>query len=438
MDKNQLYLIIIFAITAATIVWAVLIGTRGDRLQNNIGRLSFRKWIVIALSIRLGVIILWSFYPKANATDMSYWIRWMTYLQDHTVKEYYAQGVGDYVPIFVYYLKAVAEVLQKMSLPTDGLMAQLLVKLWAVVFDLVGGYILGVKFQRMDVACLFWLHPAVLWITCIWGQIDVSYTVLLTIALISLYEGKILKACLLTAISTLLKLQTIFIYPVMLGGLICFIVYGDRVLKLQRMRTVIISIIVAVGFGVMITMPCGILNVITQCIKTTTQYPMATLNAPNIWALLNLNKASQATEVIGVQAVMWGNISLVLIAILALGWIFIYQSDHRIRIIYPAMGLYLLSYMFSVRMHERYIFPVLLLMPVYYAIESRKKILLLYLMLSVSCMVNYVSVIMMAGMQEILNRILQMQAVFMMVFTAFYLIEAVNKIVAPRNEKRKQ
>ena len=104
-------------------------------------------------------------------------------------------------------------------------------------------------------------------------------------------------------------------------------------------------------------------------------YPYAAVNAYNFWTMLGLNWSPQETILFGpVTCKMVGDIVIPLICVLS-AVIFLKGINRSDRYWITGAFIIITMFLFSVRMHERYIYPVFFMLLLAY-FENRKKIYL--------------------------------------------------------------
>ena len=428
MSKSQLYLWAVIFISIVVALWEVVCFKLQDRIRKITERHSLKQWALVAILIRVLFVTVWSINPKANSSDMSYWIDWITFLKNHSISDYYTYGVGDYVPVFVYYLKAVSRVITWTGVSDDGLATQFLVKAWPIVFDIIGGILLSKLADSNEHAVLYWFNPAVIIISTIWGQIDSSYAALILLVVVMIKQKKWILAYAILLVSTLLKLQTIFSFPVF--GIVAIIYMLDKRIRIRdRILNACVSLVTIGIIGAILLLPCGIQSVFRQSITTTGQYPVATLNAPNIWALFGLNSVSQDYVILGFSVRIWGTLFLILITVTMVLITIRYRCNKEI-MLYSTAGMFFMVFMLAVRMHERYAFPVILLTLAIYGSKKGKIIPAWYYIFTTTCFINYCSVLALASMpkqQNIIIVLLSGVNIILAIDYIWYMISSLKK-----------
>ena len=109
------------------------------------------------------------------------------------------------------------------------------------------------------------------------------------------------------------------------------------------------------------TLPFGIEKVVAQYTDTLSSYPYASVNAYNLWSMLGLNWVSQDSPFLFFSVKTYGMIAILLIVF------FTFLLNFRLaQKTYKAflLGAFIILsvFTFSARMHERYLYPGMILL----------------------------------------------------------------------------
>lgn len=297
----------------------------------------------------------------------------------------------DYPPGYMYLLYPVGALRALFSVEYGSAGHLILLKLPAIVCDMGCGMLLyreaghrleNVKPLLLTAAYLF--NPAVILNSSVWGQVDSVYTLLLVIMCLSLIRGRTLPAYASFCLGILVKPQMLLFAPVLFAGVLRQVFSEDfSIKKLWR----------SLGHGVLsllemllLILPFGLANVLNQYLDTVGSYPYAAVNACNFWGLLGLNWVSQDNTFLGLPYRFYGwsaiAVAVVLVLILGLGCLNgrrksmpgTLNSGPAVNsepeksplpeMNYPLLAaLFMASvFVFSVRMHERYLYPAVVLL----------------------------------------------------------------------------
>ena len=284
----------------------------------------------------------------------------------------------DYPPGYIYVLYIIGAMLDKFQIDAFSGLGLILLRMPSLICDLVSGVLLytaGTKYINKQTGTLFatayLFNPAVILNSVVWGQVD-SILALCVIALcLLLLNGKVVFAAFVFVAGLLFKPQMLIFAPLLLYGIYEHEIIGFTNWKkfLQDLFGGILSI-ACLFLGMM---PFGVSNVIPQYTDTLSSYPYASVNAYNFWAMIGLNWNSQDGKFLGITYATWGTIAIVLLTILSAVIFELLRRKNRTDR-YTLTGAFLIAttFLFSVRMHERYLYPVMILI-LFTTIYNHKK-----------------------------------------------------------------
>ena len=148
------------------------------------------------------------------------------------------------------------------------------------------------------------------------------------------------------------------------------------------------SVYVAGGLAILSVVPYGLMPVWQQYQSTLDSYPYATVNAYNFWGMKGLNWHSQTETMMGITYQTWGSVFIVLLCALALA-LCIWNCKKEDGSKYFFYGALIVCGFFtmSVRVHERYMFPVFMLLLMAFLYRPKKEFLFAYMGLTI-CQAN--------------------------------------------------
>jgi Gpi18-like mannosyltransferase len=122
-------------------------------------------------------------------------------------------------------------------------------------------------------------------------------------------------------------------------------------------------------------------------------YPLASIHAFNFWAMIGKNLAPQDELGFGIPFVKWGYIGIVFAFLLiASFWFFqIYNKKKNNYFLLASIFLFTV-FTFSVRMHERYLFPIVILLLFAYIYSKSEELLIFYLLISIIHFLNVATI----------------------------------------------
>jgi Gpi18-like mannosyltransferase/predicted membrane-bound dolichyl-phosphate-mannose-protein mannosyltransferase len=366
--------------------------------------------LVLAAFVRLFVAYVW--LPGGGfPTDLGTFTAWGLQLADHGSGSFYATaGFADYPPAYLFVLWGLGLISHLFSDPT-GVMSSL-IKLPAMAADLGIGVILAlmvasVRRPRPDAnrlallaAGLYLFNPLTIYDSALWGQVD-SVGLLVTLLCVwTLTEGLTEFALPLAMLAGLIKPQFgLVLAPILVVLLLCRHVLGSRRSgpqpsgRFERLARrpgwlrigiglgalVVVYLVLALPFGLA---PGDLLNLFAKAAGT---YPYLTVNAYNPWALIGPGGvtsfangggwiADSSALLGGLSAFAIGTIAM-LVGLAIAGLALLWRDDRRTIYLATAIAA-MVFFVAPTRVHERYLFPIVALLPLL-AITSRRYLALL-------------------------------------------------------------
>ncbi|WP_435168188.1 phospholipid carrier-dependent glycosyltransferase [Paenibacillus glycanilyticus] len=325
--------------------------------------------------------------------DINTFIYWANHAFKDGLGNFYQEGLfADYPPGYIYVLYVMGALQSWFGIGSASDAAIVFYKLPAIFTDLITGYLIyRTAAKKLDhraafgLAMIFVWNPAV-WINSAgWGQVDSFFALILVLAIRAITDGKLERGSIWFALAVLVKPQALIFTPVML------LAYGYNLRHWKRIAA-------GIGYGViaflLLAAPFiwknGGLSGLYDLYKSTlSSYPYATLNAFNLYALTGGNWAKLDAHWLGLEYSVWGNIGIVFATVVSvLFFAFRKQQKDLTGSFYMALILIVTVFMFAAKMHERYMFPALLLMIFAYVEAKDRRILHLLLGFSITHYIN--------------------------------------------------
>jgi len=404
------------------------------KLQQN---LTYRLWILLGFGL---LIRLWvyHFVDFAFDNDVHIFQFWATVLHRDGLSGFYpSHYFTDYPPMYMYVLYIIGFLRsifdwQTILHPEASPMFRFMIFLPAIIADLLIGLVLYFMVDKphqkirigrskrtetvindkfaLFIVALWLFNPAIILVSSVWGQVESVFVLILLLSLILVRRKNLFFGYILFGIAILTKPQSLFIAPVYLYSAISYffdksdkkavvqnpIGYdnGNREnnsvpLNPNRSWYLPLSIISAALIMVLISIPFGLQDTIYQITRGIDSYNYATVNAYNLWAFVGGNWISLDTTFWGISYTVWG-VGIIVVIILASLWILHvdhtkFNGKHWYLII---AGLFILIFVFSVKMHERYLFPALLFLLIHYWENRDNRVLGMYFAFTVTYFFN--------------------------------------------------
>lgn len=331
------------------------------KLKN--GRSTAFLLFVSALLLRLVAAAQW----EGFGSDLSCFAAWAERMHTTGPGRFYSPEVfTDYPPGYMYVLGAIGWLRSALEISWYSPLHLTLLKLPAILCDLACGCLLyreavrrfsGTRTLLLCAAYLF--NPVILLNSAVWGQVDSVFTLTLLLMCLSLVRGRLFPAYSAFCAGLLLKPQMLLFSPVLLAGVADQLLLRD--LSLRRLGKHLLYILLSLAGFLCLCLPFGIGNVWKQYFSTVGSYPYAAVNACNFWGMLGLNWVSQDTTFLGIPYKLYGYLFILLTMAVVLT-LSLRHQDSREKYPFLAAVLILTLFAFSVRMHERYLYPGLALL----------------------------------------------------------------------------
>lgn len=300
-------------------------------------------------------------------SDLACFAAWAERMQEVGPRRFYSPEVfADYPPGYLYVLGLIGWLRSAMDISWYSPLHLILLKLPAILCDLACGLLLYretarrcSKTQALPVCAAWLFNPVILLNSAVWGQVDSVFTLALLLMCLCLVRERLFPAFLAFCAGLLLKPQMLLFSPILLAGVV------DQVflpgLSPRRLGKPLLYALASLTGFLGLCLPFGIGNVWNQYFSTLGSYPYAAVNACNFWGLLGLNWVSQDAVFLGIPCRLYGFL-FILAAVTAVLALSLRHRDSREKYPFLAAVLILTLFTFSVRMHERYLYPALALL----------------------------------------------------------------------------
>lgn len=316
----------------------------------------------------------------------------------------------DYPPLYMLLLWLVAALRRLLGIAVGTPGYLILLKLLPMLADLAGAVLVWRvarrKLSESGAALLSLMmafNPAAIANSAAWGQIDAVLA--LFIALCALYaaDGRTIPALVCFGAALLVKPQALLVGPVGLTAILCGIFCATGEARTRRIRDALIGLAACLALIYLVGLLCCLGQPLTRPVtwlfelytQTLQGYRYVTVNTLNLFYLLGMNWA-HAEDHAGVIALAW-----VLFALAQAGCIWLTVASRRQprRLLLTGGLLMVLICTFGPMIHERYIFPALLLIALAFACERDRRLLIALTVLTCTLFLNEILVLQ-GGMTE--------------------------------------
>ncbi|ASA25569.1 phospholipid carrier-dependent glycosyltransferase [Paenibacillus donghaensis] len=363
---------------------------RSDRLLKQ-PEMIYTRWMVVVFGAALILRVWIGLTAQGYQNDMNTFIAWGQRLVDLGPGKFYEEGYfADYPPGYLYILYMLGLVRGVFGFAQGSGGESLLFKLPAILSDLVLGYLIyqfgrkklgqGIAFGLM---LLFLFNPAVLINSSAWGQADSFFLIFLLLAIKGAADKTLVRAAIFFALATLIKPQALIFTPVLL-----FAFYHQRAWK-----QLAVGALYGLGIFGVLAAPFfwnngGFAGVINLYKATLSSYPYSTVNAFNLYALTDPMWAALDNTWLGITYRVWGFVFILVAVATSVFYSFKRDRQNLAKSYFIGMVLIVIVFVLGTKMHERYMYPALLLALFAY-IESRdRRFLTLFLGFSLTQFIN--------------------------------------------------
>ncbi|MGG4187913.1 glycosyltransferase 87 family protein [Paenibacillus peoriae] len=266
---------------------------------------------------------------------------------------FYTNGSSDYPPFYIYILYVIGKI---GSTDAFSPYMSVLLRLPNILADIVTAYMLYRLASKrvgyaisLGLAIFYVFNPAVFINSTFWGQVDSFFTMLIVGMIVLLVENRIGWSTVLFTIAVLMKPQGIIYGPVLFFEL----------LRQRKIQPWLLAVGGAVVTTILVILPFSWgqepLWLLDLYKGTVGEYPYASVNAYNFFALIGGNYTQDTTTLFLLSYHTWGMICIVLVTLFT-WWMYIRSRKPQFA---AAAALVLIAgvFTFASSMHERYLFP---------------------------------------------------------------------------------
>ncbi|WP_181256683.1 hypothetical protein [Merismopedia glauca] len=311
-----------------------------ERLSNYLQRQVSRY---LSVGIILAVIIRFLCLPNRSSDMKGALIGWYNFIVEHGGFSAFKEGFSDYTPLYVYWIFIASWLLA-------WLPKIMSIKLLSITFDFICAFfvykLVRLKYSVGNMPTKAFLivlfTPTVIYNSSLWGQCDGIYTTFLVACLYYLLVNKNSLALICFGIAVSLKLQAMFILPVLL------VAWWKKIVSWKQFLWIPIVYVITIIPAWLAGRP--FLDLLLIYFGQSQKFKELTKNAPNLYQWIP-NEFYNIVVPIG--------LSLTVFSILILTYTVV-QSSVKIdssRLVHLALASTLLMPYLLPKMHERYFYP---------------------------------------------------------------------------------
>jgi Gpi18-like mannosyltransferase len=339
-----------------------------------------REIISVAGLLLAALIVRLLLFPvQGYENDTNTFISWFGTAAENGIRPFYSVvSWCDYPPFNIYIFWAFGSLANSVS---TAISSAYVVKLAPTIFDIATSILVymflrkQLSFKQSLIATVFYaFNPAIIFNVAVWGQFDAIYTFFLLLSVIFALKRKPEVSAVVLAVALLTKPQGIALLP-----LVAVLIFKKDGLK--RLFTSIISFIVTIFI---VILPFEWSNPVTFLgniyFGAYSGYEYTSINAFNLWGMFGLWIPDGNLYIIGWA--LFGAFATFSMYVLYKRY---HVSGDKLAIFSAFLPLFAF-FMLPTRIHERYLFPAIVMLAL--LLPFIKKVRLLYVALTATLFVN--------------------------------------------------
>ncbi|WP_169603669.1 glycosyltransferase 87 family protein [Methylococcus geothermalis] len=363
-------------------------------MENSSSERNYGLAAILAGALLLRIVLAASF--KGHPIDVGTFSAWAGHAAEGLLSFYSPGYFADYPPGYIYVLWLIGKSRALLQTGFDTPEFLVMLKFPAIAADLAT---IGVihhlateqghgRAKALTLAALYAFNPAVIADSAVWGQVDSVLTLFVLLGVLWLERRPAASGAAFAA-ALLVKPQALIFAPVPLLWL------GNQLFRRHTAAELSLFMPAAILVFALGVLPFAAENgpawVVEKYASTLASYPYASLNAANVFALVGGNGADAAQTALFLSFETWGTVFLFVILGWAawLAWRGLTASD----CVYLAAFLPVSVYLWSIKMHERYLFPALAMLLAYHILSRDRRALWLFLGFSAMLFVSMAQVL---------------------------------------------
>lgn len=392
---NQMIYVFFWLAGYGFLAWVLL----SDRIQRSVSKQSRKIIACITLMVSLVIQLLIARFGKANDVDLGFFIHWGQTLADGGFYHFYSQvSFSDYPPGYFPVLWLLAKIQQCFSLQQTQVI-YFLFKLPCILLLILAAAWIGrrslkqnksMSREQLCALALCAFSPC-LWADVMWGQLDIVLSLLLAASLWFLTCNQPIPSALLFTLGFLVKPQGILMTPVYLCYIAKEVVCAIRKKQWNPLPGIAVGLVGSFALYTFFTMLFDRAKgnfwwILQLYFDDVNSYCMASLGAFNFYGFLG--QVGKGTNVmIGFLTADHFSTLMIGVGVVLSAFICFVRKD-AFRYLSGACVLYIWIYTFAVKMHERYLAPVILPLILLYVLSRKKFHVSIVLALSGACTVS--------------------------------------------------
>ncbi|MDD5993395.1 MAG: glycosyltransferase family 39 protein [Clostridiales bacterium] len=303
---------------------------------------------------------------EGYSVDISCFRAWSETVFTGGISHFYEGDVTDYPPGYMLVLWLVGALRHLFDIDINSTTGLFMIKLFPMLFDLAAAYLIYIMAKKrfsegmsLMLSALYALNPAVVIDSSVWGQVDGVLCCMVLLTCYLFMEEKRILAYFSFCAGVLLKPQMVMFAPIIIYSIIEQVFLKDC--NKQKVIRDLLGGIASLVAMVLVALPFGLEKSLEKYTGTLGMFEYCTVNAYNFWAIIGKNWHAQTEKFLFIPAQTWGNIAIIAAVVLSAIVFFKMKKDKSKYFLSMAVVISVM-FCFSVRMHERYLFPAVALL----------------------------------------------------------------------------
>ncbi len=354
------------------------------------------NWVNILLVLGAAFVVksIMAVKNPGYVSDLDCFRIWSDMIREHGISQFYYVDEGNgYPPGYMFVLWIVALLRQLFGIETHSDGGLFMIKLVPILCDLGAGFFIY-KFAKtrfsegisLALCTIYVMSPAILIDSSVWGQVDSVFTLMVMLTCYLCMKEKRIPAYFVFCAGALLKFQTIMYAPILIFTIIEQVFLKD--FNWKKVGKDLVGGLAAIGSMFVFAAPFGLKVVVPKYVNSLELFEYCSVNAYNFWAIVGKNWVSQYEKFFFAECEKLGTMAIVASVLLS-AFVFFKMKEDKSKYFVSMAVLISFVFLFSVRMHERYLFPALILVLVGFIYRPCKELFVSFIGLSV---VQYINV----------------------------------------------
>jgi Gpi18-like mannosyltransferase len=349
------------------------------------------KFLIFILGLGFVIRVAIAPFLDGFGSDVNLFKFWGSVMSNSPLDMYNKEVVSfcDYPPVYLYIIGLFTKVAGFLGITSESALFTLIIKLPPIIADIASGILIykicGNRIKdnwKLLFVAVYVFNPMTLLDSAVWGQVDSIWALTVFLAVYSITNNKYILSAFIFGIAIMIKPQALFTGPVLL-----FAVMKRRdISKFFLCGLSVAGAMLLSGLPYVLRYgPMWILNLFTE---TAGGYKYASVNSFNFFTLIGKNWVEDSHKFLSISLFGWGILFLGIFVALA-GFIFFKMRNEYKSLPYlTALMLSVWVVTFTVRMHERYMYPAILFSLIVAILDNSRFMFKIFALLSTTSFFN--------------------------------------------------